>query len=135
MNLTNATLQLTVAASKTNVAVITLNLGANNTINVNVPGSALAAGSYRLMDCGAGTVTGSAVNPTPTITGTPFEQRLHRHGQHHDRQRRPCRSHRECDARLLRFEQRGRFLRREQHSLERHGEQHRRPPGGLSGAR
>ena len=39
-----------------------------NVITVNVTGSALAAGSYRLMGC-SGTVNGSA-NATPTITGT-----------------------------------------------------------------
>jgi len=44
---------------------LTLN---NNTVTVNVTGSALAAGSYRLLDC-TGTMTGSA-NATPTITGT-----------------------------------------------------------------
>ncbi|PWU15412.1 MAG: hypothetical protein C5B50_15495 [Verrucomicrobia bacterium] len=44
---------------------LTLN---NNTLTINVSGSALASGSYRLLSC-SGTVTGSA-NPTPTITGT-----------------------------------------------------------------
>jgi len=46
-------------------ANLTLN---NNTVTVNVTGSALAAGSYRLLDC-TGTLTGSA-NSTPTIIGT-----------------------------------------------------------------
>ena len=44
---------------------LTLN---NNTITVNISGSTLAAGTYRLLDC-AGTLTGSA-NATPTLTGT-----------------------------------------------------------------
>ena len=39
-----------------------------NAITVNVSSTALAAGTYRLMDC-TGTLTGSA-NATPTITGT-----------------------------------------------------------------
>ena len=39
-----------------------------NVLTVNVSGSALAIGTYRLLDC-AGTLAGSA-NPTPTITGT-----------------------------------------------------------------
>ena len=41
-----------------------------NAITVNVSSTALAAGTYRLMDC-TGTLTGSA-NATPTITGTPL---------------------------------------------------------------
>ena len=50
---------------------VTGNLTLNaNSITVNVTGSALAAGSYRLMDC-TGALTGSA-NTTPTITGTPL---------------------------------------------------------------
>jgi autotransporter-associated beta strand protein len=44
---------------------LTLN---NNTITINVTGTPLAAGTYRLLDC-AGTVAGSA-NATPTIAGT-----------------------------------------------------------------
>jgi fibronectin-binding autotransporter adhesin len=40
----------------------------NNVVTVNVTGSALAAGTYRLMSC-AGTVSGPA-NTTPVITGT-----------------------------------------------------------------
>ncbi len=44
---------------------ITLN---NNATTINVTGSSLAAGTYRLMDC-TGTLAGSA-NATPTITGT-----------------------------------------------------------------
>ena len=44
-----------------------LNLNAN-AITVNVSGSALAAGTYRLLDC-TGTLTGTA-NSTVTITGT-----------------------------------------------------------------
>lgn len=44
---------------------ITLN---NNVLTVNVTGSPLAAGTYRLMDC-TGSLSGSA-NATPTITGT-----------------------------------------------------------------
>jgi hypothetical protein len=47
------------------LANLTLN---NNTVTVNVAGSALAAGSYRLLDC-TGTLTGTA-GTTPTITGT-----------------------------------------------------------------
>ncbi len=39
-----------------------------NAINVTVTGSALAAGTYRLLDC-TGTLTGTA-NPTPSISGT-----------------------------------------------------------------
>jgi hypothetical protein len=41
-----------------------------NAITVNVSGAALAAGSYRLMDC-TGTLSGSA-SSVPTITGTPL---------------------------------------------------------------
>ena len=39
----------------------------SNAVIVNVTGAALAAGSYRLMDC-TGTLSGS-VNPIPTLTG------------------------------------------------------------------
>ena len=46
-------------------ANLTLN---NNAVTVNVTGPALAAGTYRLMDC-PGTLTGSA-GATPTIAGT-----------------------------------------------------------------
>jgi hypothetical protein len=42
----------------------------NNKVTVNVTGSALTAGTYRLMDC-TGILTGSA-NATPTITGIPL---------------------------------------------------------------
>jgi autotransporter-associated beta strand protein len=45
------------------------NLSLNdNTVTVNTTGSALAVGTYRLLDC-AGTLTGVA-NQTPTFTGT-----------------------------------------------------------------
>lgn len=44
---------------------LTLN---NNVLTINVSGSPLAVGTYRLMDC-TGTLSGSA-NATPTITGT-----------------------------------------------------------------
>ncbi len=40
----------------------------NNAITVNLSGSSLAAGTYRLMDC-TGTLSGSA-NATPTLVGT-----------------------------------------------------------------
>ena len=54
--------KISVAGSSAN---LTLN---NSAVTVNVTGSALAAGTYRLLDC-AGTLTGTA-NSTPTITGT-----------------------------------------------------------------
>lgn len=48
---------------------VTGNLTLNgNAITVNLSGSSLAVGTYRLMDC-TGTLSGSA-NATPTITGT-----------------------------------------------------------------
>jgi autotransporter-associated beta strand protein len=51
------------------------NIGGNlalnaNALTINVSGSPLALGTYRLLDC-AGTVSGAA-NPSPTIAGTPL---------------------------------------------------------------
>ncbi|MEY2427975.1 MAG: fibronectin-binding autotransporter adhesin [Verrucomicrobiota bacterium] len=63
------------AVGGTSSALGQISVGGNltlnaNTLTISVSGSALAIGTYRLLDC-AGTLTGSA-NPTPTITGTAF---------------------------------------------------------------